>query len=194
MLPCGQRVRWTENGAAGVAWLWSGVASGCGELELNDEGPPEGNPTMNASSAMLTGRPERYTLRLQVPVRELEARPGERPVEGIYIMRLSITPRVKSRSRSRGPGSPAGTLKPKTPRLTAQQAGAVPVRVMGAAGPLRIFSESCFLGSMSYERPTRNGWAASYVCDHCLVECDGLYRVGEKWLCAACNPPSPLSR
>jgi hypothetical protein len=31
-------------------------------------------PTMNASSAMLTGRPERCTLRVQVPVRELEAR------------------------------------------------------------------------------------------------------------------------
>jgi hypothetical protein len=109
-------------------------------------------------------------------------------------MRLSIAPRVQSRSRSRALGSLAGVPKPKTPRLTAEQAGAKPIRVMGVAGPLRIFSETCFLGSMSYERPTRNGWAASYVCDHCLIECDGLYRVGEKWLCAACNPPRALSR
>jgi hypothetical protein len=109
-------------------------------------------------------------------------------------MRLSITPRVQSRSRSRAPGSLAGTPKTKTPRLTAQQAGAKPVRVMGVAGPLRIFSENRFLGSMSYERQTRNGWASSYVCDHCLVVCDGVYRVGEKWLCAACNSPRALSR
>jgi hypothetical protein len=87
----------------------------------------------------------------------------------------------------------AGTPKPKTPRLTAQQAGAKPIRVMGVAGPLRIFSETCFLGSMSYERPTRNGWAGSYVCDHCLVVCDGVYRVGGKWLCAACNFPRALA-
>jgi hypothetical protein len=102
-------------------------------------------------------------------------------------MRLSIAPRAQSRSSGREPGSLAGTQKSKTQRLTAKQAGAKPIRVMGVAGPLRIFSETCFLGSMSYERPTRNGWAASYVCDHCLVECDGLYSVAEKWLCAACN-------
>jgi hypothetical protein len=142
------------------------------------------------SSTMLTGRPERRTLRVQVPVRELEFRrrkglppqkdiPGERPVEGAYTMRFSIAPRVQSRTRSRAPGSLAGTPKPKTPRLTAQQTGAKPIRVMGVAGPLRIFSETCFLGSLSYERPTRNGWAGSYVCDHCLVECDGLYRVAQ---------------
>jgi hypothetical protein len=46
-------------------------------------------------------------------------------------MRLSIAPRVQSRSRSRALGSFAGTPKPKTPRLTAQQAGAKPIRVMG---------------------------------------------------------------
>ena len=109
-------------------------------------------------------------------------------------MRLSIAPPAQSRSRSRAPGSLPGAPKPKTPRLTAQQAGAVPVRVMGVAGPLRIFSETCFLGSTSYERPTRNGWAGSYVCDHCLVVCDGVYRVGEKWLCAACNSPRALSK
>jgi hypothetical protein len=108
-------------------------------------------------------------------------------------MRLSIAPPAQSRSRSRAPGSLAGAPKPKTPRLTAQQAGAVPVRVMGLAGPLRIFSETCFLGSTSYERPTRNGWAGSYVCDHCLVVCDGVSRVGEKWLCAACNSPRALA-
>jgi hypothetical protein len=61
-------------------------------------------------------------------------------------MRLSIAPRVQSRSPSREPGSLAVTPKPKTPRLTAQQAGAKPIRVMGVAGPLRI------------ERLTRNGW------------------------------------
>jgi hypothetical protein len=108
-------------------------------------------------------------------------------------MRLSIAKCVQSRSRSRGPVSLAGTPKPKTPRLTAQQAGPKPVRVMGVAGPLRIFSETCFLGSMSYERPTQNGWAASYVCDHCLAVCDGVYRVGEKWLCAGCNSPRALA-
>jgi hypothetical protein len=108
-------------------------------------------------------------------------------------MRLSIAPHVQSRSRNRGPGSLAGTPKPKTPRLTAQQAGAVPTRVMGVAGPLRIFSETCFLGSLSYERPTRNGWVGSYVCDHCLGVCDGVYRVGEKWLCATCNSPRALA-
>jgi hypothetical protein len=73
-------------------------------------------------SAMSTGRPERRTLRVQVPVRELEARrrKGSRAVRGRYsIMRLSIAPRVQSRSRSREPGSLAGTPKPKTPRLTA---------------------------------------------------------------------------
>jgi hypothetical protein len=147
--------------------------------------------------AMLTGRPERRTLRVQVPVRELEARrrKGSRAVRGRYsIMRLSIPPRVQSRSRSREPGSLAGTPKPNTLRLTAQQAGAKPTRVMGVAGPLRIFSETCFLGSMSYERPMQNGWAGSYVCDHCLVVCDGVYRVGEKWLCEACNSPRALSR
>jgi hypothetical protein len=79
-------------------------------------------PDHNACSAMLTGRPERRTLRVQVPVRELEARrrKGSRAVRGRYsIMRLSIAPRVQSRSRSREPGSLAGTPKPKTPRLTA---------------------------------------------------------------------------
>jgi hypothetical protein len=68
------------------------------------------------ASAMLTGRPERRTLRVQVPVRELEARrrKGSRAVRGRYsIMRLSIAPRVPSRSRSREPGSLAGTPKPK---------------------------------------------------------------------------------
>jgi hypothetical protein len=62
-------------------------------------------------------------------------------------MRLSTAPRVQSRSRSRAPGSPAGTPKPKTPRLTAQQAGAKPIRFMGVGGPLRIFSKTYFLGS-----------------------------------------------
>jgi hypothetical protein len=104
-------------------------------------------------------------------------------------MKFSLAPRVQSRSRSRGPGSLAGAPKTKTPRLNAQQAGAVPIRVMGGPGPLRIFSETCFLGSMSYDRPTLNGRAPSSVCDQCLVECDGVYRVGEKWLCAACNSP-----
>jgi hypothetical protein len=64
---------------------------------------------------------------------------------------------------------------------------------MGEAGPLRIVSETCFLGSVAYERPTRNGWTGSYVCDHCLVKCDGVYRVGERWLCAACNSPRALA-
>jgi hypothetical protein len=59
-------------------------------------------------------------------------------------MRLSIAPPTQSRSPSRGPGSLAATPKPKTPRLTAQQAGAKPIRVMGVGGPLRIFSETLF--------------------------------------------------
>ena len=108
-------------------------------------------------------------------------------------MRLSLSPRVQPHSRGREPGSLAGAPKPKTPRLTAQQAGAKPIRVMRVAGPLRIFSETCFLGSMSYERSMRNGWAGSYVCEHCLAVCDGVYRVGEKWLCAACNSPRALA-
>jgi hypothetical protein len=63
---------------------------------------------------------------------------------------------------------------------------------MGVAAPFRIFSETCFLGSMSYERPARSGSAGSYVCDHCLVVCDGVYRVGEKSSSAACNSPNHL--
>jgi hypothetical protein len=86
-----------------MGWKWRG---GGGEVQarfrhdvrevsVGDQGGAQGSqPDHNASSAMLTARPERRTLRVQVPVRELEARrrkgspsqksiPGERPVEGI---------------------------------------------------------------------------------------------------------------
>jgi hypothetical protein len=50
-------------------------------------------------------------------------------------MRLSIAPRVQSHSRNRAPGSLVAAPRTKTPRLTAQQAGAKPIRVMGVGGP-----------------------------------------------------------
>jgi hypothetical protein len=49
--------------------------------------------------------------------------------------------------------------KIKTPALTDERAGATAIRLMGEAGPLRMFSEMAFSGGMSYESPTRQGFA-----------------------------------
>jgi hypothetical protein len=79
------------------------------------------------------------------------------------------------------------TAKPKTPSLTAEQAGATSIRIMGEAGPLRMFSETAFSGGMSFESQTRQGFAGAYFCDSCSLACDGVYRVGAKWVCDSCK-------
>jgi hypothetical protein len=85
--------------------------------------------------------------------------------------------------------APISAAVTKPPKLTAQQAGAKPTRLLGLAGPLRIFAETAFHGGKSYESPTRRGWAGPYCCDTCLLACDGVYRVGERWLCGSCKSP-----
>jgi hypothetical protein len=115
--------------------------------------------------------------------------PRERLDDGNYTYAIFSSGTDDSARPSQGTRRTTTIPKPKPTKLTAQHAGAGPVRVMGAAGPLRDFSETCFLGSMSYERPTRKGWAGFYVCDQCLIVRDGVYRVGDSWLCAACRSP-----
>jgi hypothetical protein len=83
--------------------------------------------------------------------------------------------------------NPPAAAKPKT--LTAKQANAVPTRIMGPHGPLRMFSQQPFHGGMAYEGATLRGFAAGYVCDACLKICEGLYRLADdRWLCRACKP------
>jgi hypothetical protein len=79
-------------------------------------------------------------------------------------------------------------VKDRAKALTAEQAGAVPTRVTGEAGPLRLFSEKPFTGSTPYESSILKGHAGSFVCDSCLTVAEsGIYLVGKKWLCANCK-------
>jgi hypothetical protein len=80
----------------------------------------------------------------------------------------------------------------KTPKLTAQQAGAVATRVMGPRGPLRIFTELPFQGGMAYAGQPHEGYCGGYVCEGCLKVSDGLYNMADdRWFCAVCRAAKP---
>ena len=84
--------------------------------------------------------------------------------------------------------------QPRKNYLTVQGVGAEPMRIMGPAGPLRIFSTTPFQGGIPYESREFDGYAGQYVCDICLKPSNGgIYRVGENWLCGPCKS-SPEAR
>ena len=89
--------------------------------------------------------------------------------------------------------TPPATSKPTKPTKltqTAQQAGATPRRIMGEAGPQRLFSPNKFEGGQVYESPTLTGYAGAYYCDGCMQPVGGVYcvvGVVDRWLCAACG-------
>ena len=84
--------------------------------------------------------------------------------------------------------------KPGVKRLTAKEAGAIATRIMGPAGPLRMFSTTAFQGAIRYESRDWNGYAGQYVCESCLEPSHmGITRVGETWTCGACRLPKPLA-
>jgi hypothetical protein len=115
------------------------------------------------------------------------SKPVHLPVITIMKKRVITPPIQPAPHKGRARLPPSRNPKPRTSKLTAQQAGSVPIRVMSEAGPLRIFSETPFRNNTSYESPSRRGFAGSYVCVSGLVECDGLYRAADRWLCPACR-------
>lgn len=58
---------------------------------------------------------------------------------------------------------------------------------MWSGGPLRLFSETRFSGSIQVESGQRTGFAGSYVCDECKEPSIGVYAAGPGWICAGCK-------